>query len=119
MRRIIGVGCLAGLAAFLLCGCGISYRNAEVNRFVGQDESMLFKQYGKPWSVANDSKGRKVLTFEVRWQEQVQVEGTSWTDSSGITRYNPPTTRTEQHVEHRIFTIDASGKVIKTSWKMF
>ncbi|MDY0296908.1 MAG: hypothetical protein RB296_06275 [Acidobacteriota bacterium] len=102
-----------------LAACGISYRNREVKRFIGRSQADLYAEYGRPWSVATDSKGQKVLTFEIRWTEDVRTEGESWTDSSGVTHHNPPSVRRETHVEHRIFTIDPNGRVIKARWRLW
>ena len=119
MARILWPGVLILLVILLLSSCGVSYYTQEVNRFIGQNETLLRSHYGNPWSITYDSKGRKVLTFEQWYTRQVQVEGTSYTDSSGTTHYNPPSTRTERFSVHRIFTLDAYGKVVKASWKEF
>jgi len=119
MKRTVWLVILIPLVILLLSSCGVSYGTREVNRFIGQNETLLRSNYGNPWSVTYDSKGRKVLTFEQWFTRQVQTEGTSYTDSSGTVHYNPPSTRTERYVVHRIFTLDKDGKVVKASWKEF
>jgi len=119
MKRTVWTGILVLLVVLLLSSCSVSYYTQEVNRFIGQNETLLRSNYGNPWSVTYDSKGRKVLTFEQWFTRQVQVEGTSYTDSSGTTHYNPPSTRTERYAVHRIFTVDQDGKVVKASWEEF
>jgi hypothetical protein len=119
MKRTVWLGIFIPLIIFLLSSCGISYHTQEVNRFIGQNETLLRSNYGNPWSVIYDSQGRKVLAFEQGFTRQVQTEGTSYTDSSGTVHYNPPSTRTERYVVHRIFTLDKDGKVVKAPWKEF
>jgi len=80
------------VASFVFSACGITYRNKEVNRFIGQNESVLLEQYGQPWKVSYDSMGRKVMTVELRYTDNVQTEGTSWTDSSGVVHLPRPRT---------------------------
>ena len=119
MKRMVRLG-FAALASMLVCSaCGITYRNKEVNRFIGQNESVLYAEYGQPWRVEKDSQGRNVLTFELRHTEYIQTEGTSWTDSSGVVHTSPATTREEQHVEHRIFVIDQDGRIIQAKWRLY
>lgn len=89
MRRTIFTLTLKGLPALLiiasLSSCflpGISYRNQEVERFIGRSESELIKYFGTPRAVEYDSEGRKILVFEWTTKETVQEEGRSRTDSS-------------------------------------
>lgn len=111
------------LALIFLNGCallpGIAQRNDEVNRFVGKTESDLVRYYGQPIDVRYDVEGRKILTFELYWEETVEEPARLYTDSHGnVTSYQGAYTRTERHLEHRIFTIDRKGKVIKGKWKL-
>ncbi|BCW92313.1 MAG: hypothetical protein KatS3mg007_0207 [Thermoanaerobaculum sp.] len=107
--------------ASLLASClpGVSYRNQEVKRFIGRTEADLVAYYGQPKAVEYDAQGRKVLVFEWTTQTPIQHEGTSWTDASGVTHYNPPETKIMTTVEQRRFTLDANGKVIKASWRVY
>lgn len=98
---------------------GVSYRNQEVKRFIGRTEADLIAYYGEPKAVEYDSEGRKVLIFEWTVENEIQHEGTAWTDSSGVTHYNPPTTSKTTTIEQRRFTIDKNGKVIKAKWRFY
>jgi hypothetical protein len=110
------------LLVFWQSGCflpGVSYRNQEVKRFIGRTEAELIQYYGQPQAVEYDSQGRKVLVFEWTTERESQYEGTAWTDSSGITHYNPPHTSKTTTIEQRKFTIDKDGKVIKAKWRFY
>ncbi|MBC7348805.1 MAG: hypothetical protein H5U05_02400 [Candidatus Aminicenantes bacterium] len=113
---------LIGLMIFWHSGCflpGVSYRNQEVKRFIGRTEAELIQYYGQPSAVEYDSQGRKVLVFEWTTEHESQTEGTAWTDSSGVTHYNPPRTVKSTTIEQRKFTIDKDGKVIKAKWRFY
>ncbi|MBC7363684.1 MAG: hypothetical protein H5U07_03955 [Candidatus Aminicenantes bacterium] len=117
-----GLVWLIVLMIFWQSGCllsGISYRNQEVKRFIGRTEAELIQYYGEPRAVEYDSQGRKVLVFEWTTEYETQTEGTAWTDSSGVTHYNPPKTVKHTTIEQRKFTIDKNGKVIKAKWRFY
>jgi len=121
--------CLQGGLLFIIIGLilllsacilpGVSYRNQEVKRFIGRTEADLIQYYGQATAIEYDSEGRKVLVFEWTTENTVQEEGTSWTDASGITHYNPPRTSKTTTIEQRKFTIDKNGKVIKAKWRFY
>jgi hypothetical protein len=121
--------CLQGGLLFIIIGLilllsacilpGVSYRNQEVKRFIGRTEADLIQYYGQAKAIEYDSEGRKVLVFEWTTENTVQEEGTSWTDASGVTHYNPPRTSKTTTIEQRKFTIDKNGKVIKAKWRFY
>ncbi|HEK85207.1 MAG: hypothetical protein ACPLZD_09195 [Candidatus Saccharicenans sp.] len=119
---LLSLAWLISLMAFWQTACllpGVSYRNQEVKRFIGRSEADLIAYYGEPRAVEYDSEGRKVLVFEWTTENEIQQEGTAWTDSSGVTHYNPPRTTKTTTVEQRKFTIDKNGKVIKAKWRFY
>ena len=116
---LAGLIWLIVLVIFWQSGCGVAYRNQEVKRFIGRTEAELIQYYGQPRAIEYDSKGRKVLVFEWTTESETQTEGTAWTDSSGVTHYNPPRTVKHTTIEQRKFTIDKNGKVINAKWRFY
>ena len=112
------------LAILVLNGCamlpGIATRNDEVNRFVGKFESDLIRKYGQPVDVRSHGEGGKTLVFEWEYEETIEEPARAYTDSRGrLTSYQGAYTRTENHLERRIFTLDGNGKVIEGTWKRY
>jgi len=112
------------LTLLILNGCallpGISTRNNEANRFVGKTEADLIQKYGQPVDVRSLDEGGKTLVFEWKYKETIQEPARAYTDSRGhLTSYQGAYTRTENHLERRIFTTDRNGTVIKGQWKSY
>jgi len=112
------------LALIFLNGCamlpGIAERNNEVNKFIGKTELDLVRHYGQPIDVRYDVEGRKIFTFEWRYEETINEPARLYTDSNRhVTKYQGAYTKTERHLERRIYTIDRNGKVIKGRWKSY
>ena len=112
------------LTLLIFNGCamlpGIATRNDEVNRFIGKSESDLIRKYGQPVEVRSIDEGGKTLVFEWRYEETIQEPARAYTDSRGhLTSYQGAYTRTEHHLERRIFTLDGKGIIIKGKWKSY
>jgi hypothetical protein len=117
-------GVLSLALLLILNGCamlpGIATRNDEVNRFIGKSEADLIREYGQPVDVRSNGEGGKTLVSEWNYEETIEEPARAYTDSRGrLTSYQGAYTRTEHHVERRIFTLDRNGTVIKGTWKRY
>ena len=124
MMRIAVAKIGLSLTLLILNGCsmlpGIATRNDEVNRFVGKTEVDLIRKYGQPVDVRSIDEGGKTLVFEWRYEETIEEPARVYTDGSGhMTSATGAYTRIEHHLERRIFTLDAKGKVIQGKWKSY
>ena len=117
-RLIVASGLALGMLG-LYSGCGITSRRAEITVWIGRTERELIAAKGNPDHLEYDSAGHRVLVYDWTWEDTTQDEGRSYTDSSGVTHWTNPTTRTRTHREIRKYVIDKSGQVIDGSWHMY